>query len=90
MVDNVGPLMRSRAESAQSPIVFLFFVATDEAPADGLDSVPQRKQQVEAEQPGVLKDAVFHARRLESTSIHHKNMSNHRVLSSSNIIQPHA
>lgn len=89
MVDNVGPLMRSRAESAQSPFVFLF-VATDEAPADGLNSVPQRKQQVEAEQPGVLKDAVFHARRLESTSIHHKNMSNHRVLSSSNIIQPHA
>lgn len=89
-MDNVGPLMRSRAESAQSSFVFLFFVATDEAPADGLDSIPQRKQQVGAEQPGVLKDAVFHARRLESTSIHHKCMSNHRVLSSSNIIPPHA
>lgn len=48
------------------------------------------KKQVEAEQPGVLKHGVFHARRLESRSIAHRYMSNHRELSSSNVIQPHA
>lgn len=50
----------------------------------------RRNQQVEAKQPRFLKAGVFHTRRLESRSIHHKYTSNRREPSSSNIIHPHA
>lgn len=86
VVDSSRTLMRLRAKPAQTS--FPPFTATYETSADSQSL--QWKQQVEAEQPGVLKDDVFHSWRLESRSVHHKCMSNHKVLSSSNIMQAHA
>lgn len=89
-VDSKHMVKRQRAVWAQcaslseSPLP----VATDQSGSPHRKKA--KKKQVEAQTARCSQKAVFHAHRPESRPTHPKHMSNHRVLSSSNIMQLHA